>query len=78
MLCGAIMTDHWEEVTWNKNNLEVFANNTVRIQWLLDKSVARISTYDIKDSTIAFLVPMHGGIWTLCVSLSGQYFFDIK
>jgi hypothetical protein len=20
-----------------------------------------------------FLVPMHGGIWTLCVSLSGSY-----
>ncbi|KAJ8970236.1 hypothetical protein NQ317_017596 [Molorchus minor] len=53
MLCGAIMTDHWEE-------------------WLLDKTVAKVCTDDIRERTIAFLVPMHGGIWTLCVSLTGE------
>jgi hypothetical protein len=25
------------------------------------------------DEVAVFLVPMHGGIWTLCVSLSGSY-----
>lgn len=71
MLCAAIMTDHWEEVTWNKNDLEILANSTVRLQWLLDNKVARVSTNDIKDRSLAFFVPMHGGIWTLCVSLTG-------
>lgn len=72
MLCAAIMTDHWEEVTWDRDNLEMLANSTVRLQWLLDSTVARISTNDVKDRSIAFLVPMHGGIWTLCVSLTGK------
>lgn len=72
MLCAAIMTDHWEEVTWDKDTLENLANSTVRLQWLLDNTVARVSTNDIKDRSIAFLIPMHGGIWTLCVSLNGK------
>ncbi|CAG9836632.1 unnamed protein product [Diabrotica balteata] len=71
MLCAAIMTDHWEEVTWDKNGVDFLANGTVRVQWLLDRTVARISTNE-RDRTIAFLVPMHGGIWTLCVSLSDE------
>lgn len=72
MLCAAIMTDHWEEVTWDRDDLEMLANSTVRLQWLLDNTVARVSTNDLKDRSIAFLVPMHGGIWTLCVSLNGN------
>lgn len=71
MLCGAIMTDHWEEVTWDQDGLETLANNTVRLKWLLDGTVVRVSTNDEKDALKAFLVPMHGGIWTLCVSLTG-------
>ncbi|XP_057657612.1 uncharacterized protein LOC130894693 isoform X2 [Diorhabda carinulata] len=71
MLCAAIMTDHWEEVTWDKTNLDTLANKTVTVHWLLDKTVARIATND-RDRTIAFLVPMHGGIWTLCVSLTEE------
>ncbi|GJQ71872.1 hypothetical protein Trydic_g2985 [Trypoxylus dichotomus] len=72
MLCGAIMTDHWEEVTWDQNDLEVLANNTVKLKWLLDGAVVRVSATDEKDTLKAFLVPMHGGIWTLCVSLSDE------
>ncbi|ERL89174.1 hypothetical protein D910_06550 [Dendroctonus ponderosae] len=72
MLCAAIMTDHWEEVTWDMNRLEVLANGTVRLQWLLDRTVARVSTNDLNDRTVAFLVPMHGGIWTLCLSLTDE------
>ncbi|XP_019868155.1 uncharacterized protein LOC109596977 isoform X2 [Aethina tumida] len=72
MLCAAIMTDHWEEVTWDRHYLEVLSNGTVRLQWLLDRTVARISTNDLRDKTVAFLVPMHGGIWTLCVSLTDE------
>ncbi|CAH1115907.1 unnamed protein product [Phaedon cochleariae] len=72
MLCAAIMTDHWEEVTWNGASLDNMANNTVRLQWLLDKTVAKVTTADSKERTLAFLVPMHGGIWTLCVSLTDE------
>ncbi|CAH0563468.1 unnamed protein product [Brassicogethes aeneus] len=72
MLCAAIMTDHWEEVTWNGSYLEVLANGSHRLQWLLDGNVARVSTNDVRDRTIAFLVPMHGGIWTLCVTLTEE------
>lgn len=71
MLCAAIMTDHWEEVTWDMDKLDSLANGTVRLQWLLDRIVARVSTNDVYDRTMAFFVPMHGGIWTLCLSLTG-------
>ncbi|XP_050308583.1 uncharacterized protein LOC126744991 [Anthonomus grandis grandis] len=72
MLCAAIMSDHWEEVTWDMEKLGILANGTVRLTWLLDKTVARVSTNDQRDRTMAFLVPMHGGIWTLCLSLTEE------
>lgn len=71
MLCGAIMTDHWEEVTWDRYQLEKSANGTtMRIAWYLDGTVAKVTTEG--ERTIAFLVPMHGGIWTLCVALTDE------
>lgn len=72
MLCAAIMTDHWEEVTWDRITLDSRANSSLRLRWLLDGVVAKVSTNDERDKVLAFLVPMHGGIWTLCVSLSGN------
>lgn len=77
MLCGSIMTDHWEELTWDRIALESLANGTIKLNWLLDGLVARINNIDERKSTSAFLVPMHGGIWTLCVTLEGKLFiFD--
>lgn len=72
MLCGAIMTDHWEEVTWDKRAVEELANNTVRVKWLLDGKIAKVTQNDDDDRPLSFLVPMHGGIWTLCLSLTGE------
>ncbi|XP_060521712.1 uncharacterized protein LOC132699168 isoform X2 [Cylas formicarius] len=72
MLCAAIMTDHWEEVTWDVERLDAFANGTVRLQWLLDKKVVKVTTNDAQERTVAFFVPMHGGIWTLCLSISEE------
>lgn len=72
MLCGSIMTDYWEEVTWNKQLLQNATNSSYRLQWFLDGLIARVSTNDARDLATAFLVPMHGGIWTLCVSLTGN------
>lgn len=70
MLCAAIMTDHWEEVTWDKQLIPTLSNSTISIQWLLDGTVTKVNDAD-DGTSLAFLVPMHGGIWTLCYSLTG-------
>lgn len=73
MLCGSIMTDHWEEVTWDKQELANSINSSLRLQWIVDGKVARLTPNDEDtDTAYAFLVPMHGGIWTLCLSLTGE------
>ncbi|XP_044732283.1 uncharacterized protein LOC123295122 isoform X2 [Chrysoperla carnea] len=108
MLCAAIMTDHWEEVTWHRDSLRSLVqeyNNMsiqsigqelyhihhshrqlIHLQWLLDGTVVRVTTSSAnlleeesstqinhsERSPVAFLVPMHGGIWTLCVNLSEE------
>lgn len=45
ILCASIMTDHWEHVTWNKENLEKWVNisHNYKLEWLLDRKVARIA-----------------------------------
>ncbi|XP_043494843.1 uncharacterized protein LOC122519462 isoform X5 [Polistes fuscatus] len=72
LLCGAIMTDHWEEVGWNK---EALINVNVSLTWYLDGQVAMLEAPAAHRNHHhgrrgSFLVPMHGGIWTMCVSLS--------
>lgn len=43
MLCAAIMTDHWEHVTWDKFSLDRLSNSTgTDMKWLLDGKVARL------------------------------------
>ncbi|XP_011331131.2 uncharacterized protein LOC105275747 isoform X2 [Ooceraea biroi] len=76
LLCGAIMSDHWEEISWDKEDL-IHAN--VSLTWYLDGQVAKLeSSVDHRPnhrrvaSSSSFLVPMHGGIWIMCVSLSGD------
>ncbi|XP_014233898.1 uncharacterized protein LOC106657102 [Trichogramma pretiosum] len=120
LLCGAIMSDHWEEVYWDREILDRL-NVSPRIRWYLDDKVGKLdSAYNNRPrvdedhrvvQTIgnappppppppqqqqshsvvdavgvhlinkhnndkntapapAFIVPMHGGIWTLCVSLT--------
>lgn len=74
LLCGAIMSDHWEEIGWDKEDL-VQAN--VNLTWYLNGQVARLQSSINHRSkhraakSSSFLVPMHGGIWIMCVSLSG-------
>ncbi|RLU19578.1 hypothetical protein DMN91_008135 [Ooceraea biroi] len=76
LLCGAIMSDHWEEISWDKEDL-IHAN--VSLTWYLDGQVAKLeSSVDHRPnhrrvaSSSSFLVPMHGGIWIMCVSLSEE------
>lgn len=101
MLCVSIMTDHWEQVTWDRRKLDDIAvrqKNGTQVkwvlEWLLDGQVGWIvytngeglrKVPDRKDTVTSsessaqshevavFLIPMHGGIWTLCVSLTGKW-----
>ncbi|XP_011331137.2 uncharacterized protein LOC105275747 isoform X6 [Ooceraea biroi] len=82
LLCGAIMSDHWEEISWDKEDL-IHAN--VSLTWYLDGQVAKLeSSVDHRPnhrrvaSSSSFLVPMHGGIWIMCVSLSGMQNLSIS
>lgn len=44
MLCAAIMTDHWEHVSWNRDHLERLANkSSIELQWYLDGRAAKFS-----------------------------------
>ncbi|KYM87325.1 60S ribosomal protein L4 [Atta colombica] len=75
LLCSAIMSDHWEEINWDREDL-IHAN--VNLTWYLNDQVAKLESSvnhqnkhrAAKSST--FLVPMHGGIWIMCVSLSEE------
>jgi len=65
------MSDHWEEIDWDKKDL-IHAN--VNLTWYgqvarLESSVNQRNKHRVVKSS--FLVPMHGGIWIMCVSLSG-------
>lgn len=80
LLCGAIMSDYWEEIGWDKKDL-IRAN--VSLTWYLDGQVAMLeSSVNQRVHRVAksssFLVPMHGGIWIMCVSLSGTNYCVTK
>lgn len=76
MLCAAIMSDYWEEVEWNRDEL---SQANINPTWYLDGKVAMLEalpghgSFQRFQKKHAFLVPMHGGIWTMCVSLSGKF-----
>nr|XP_012220123.1 PREDICTED: uncharacterized protein LOC105670935 [Linepithema humile] len=80
LLCGAIMSDHWEEIGWDKEDLIRTSSHTnLSLTWYLDGQVAMIESsvnhhranHHVAKSS-SFLVPMHGGIWIMCVSLSEE------
>ncbi|XP_039290892.1 uncharacterized protein LOC111054535 isoform X2 [Nilaparvata lugens] len=96
MLWAAIITDHWESLTWNHTRIDEIArasqarnlsqHRVVIVDSYLDRCVTRVAVRDLSlgrkphdqqeplGEVIAavFLVPMHGGIWTLCVSLTEE------
>ncbi|KAH8374552.1 hypothetical protein KR200_001129, partial [Drosophila serrata] len=83
MLCAAIMTDHWEHVTWDRNSLDRYSNRSgLHLEWLLDDQVAMLKPDKRADHRFrrdsVFLVPMHGGIWTLCIDLPMQQLQELR
>lgn len=72
-MCGAIMSDHWEEISWDRTTLTL-AN--VTLTWYLDGQVAMVDQTHRNHHPgrrPTFLVPMYGGIWIMCVSLTGEW-----
>ncbi|XP_034180473.1 intraflagellar transport protein 140 homolog isoform X3 [Osmia lignaria lignaria] len=74
LLCGAIMSDHWEEVGWDK---EALSHANVTLTWYLDGQVALLEPASghrnhHSGRRPTFLVPMYGGIWIMCVSLTEE------
>ncbi|XP_017143991.1 uncharacterized protein LOC108156809 [Drosophila miranda] len=83
MLCAAIMTDHWEHVTWDRNSLDRYSNRSgLHLEWLLEDQVAMLKPDKRADHRFrrdsVFLVPMHGGIWTLCIDLPIQQLQELR
>ncbi|XP_047469267.1 uncharacterized protein LOC125025325 [Penaeus chinensis] len=102
ILCSAILTNHWEVITFDKAEVEAIAakhNASHTLSWLWGGKVGMVSielhqplklrrqdagsqaymgshSHSIRfrrqTSKVIYLVPMHGGIWTLCVGLSVQ------
>uniref|UniRef100_A0A182VRU9 Uncharacterized protein n=1 Tax=Anopheles minimus TaxID=112268 RepID=A0A182VRU9_9DIPT len=97
MLCAAIMTDHWEHVSWDRTSLDRISNESaIELHWYLDGRAAKIPLKGkglptqhhqhhhhhqsgqkgaaapvVTDNRAGvFLVPMNGGIWTLCIDLT--------
>ncbi|XP_067638149.1 serine-rich adhesin for platelets-like isoform X2 [Eurosta solidaginis] len=83
MLCAAIMTDHWEHVTWDRNSLDRYTNRSgMQLEWMLNEKVAMLkpdkkAEYRFRREAV-FLVPMHGGIWTLCIDLPMQELQELR
>ncbi|XP_076656290.1 uncharacterized protein LOC143360950 isoform X2 [Halictus rubicundus] len=78
LLCGAIMSDHWEEINWNKAAL---TRANVTLTWYLDGQVAMLENGHRNHRPgrrPTFLVPMYGGIWIMCVSLTGMQNLSIS
>lgn len=71
MLCSAMMSDHWEHISWDRMVVEKMTRNSTHyVQWHLNGKVAGINVkYNGKKENL-FLVPMNGGIWTLCIDIS--------
>ncbi|XP_058116597.1 uncharacterized protein LOC131288208 isoform X2 [Anopheles ziemanni] len=97
MLCAAIMTDHWEHVSWDRTSLDRISNESaIELQWYLDGRAAKIPLkgkgkpvplrqhpsnvshhhcaifFPTDNRAGVFLVPMNGGIWTLCIDLTPE------
>ncbi|XP_042880769.1 uncharacterized protein LOC122258715 [Penaeus japonicus] len=100
ILCSAILTNHWEVITFEKAEVEAIAakhNATHTLTWLWGGKVGMVSIklhqplklrrqdvgsqaymgsrshslrFRRQTTKSIYLVPMHGGIWTLCVGLS--------
>ncbi|XP_070509249.1 uncharacterized protein [Chironomus tepperi] len=74
MLCAAFLTDHWENIMWdsalidiiNRTDSQTFSN---KYEFLLDEKVVRLPLKSNPDYGGVFFVPMHGGIWSLCINL---------
>ncbi|XP_073974313.1 uncharacterized protein isoform X2 [Rhodnius prolixus] len=93
LLCTSIMTDHWEHIDWDRDQVvQLTAQGNITedsifkpyghhtsIEWHMEGRVSKISLRKRteigelgKEVAGLFLLPMHGGIWTLCPALAEE------
>jgi hypothetical protein len=79
----SIMSNYWEYMTWNKQKIREIIESTqrtnhnhhVRIEPIQSEYIIKLSIkHDYSVPTRLYLLPMHGGIWTVCASLTGMEF----
>ncbi|GAB6020456.1 hypothetical protein CHUAL_014117 [Chamberlinius hualienensis] len=76
----ALMTDFWEYVDFDPVKILSVADNNTKIDWLINNHVARLtispSSHSSSPSILrvkrVFLVPMYGGVWTICINLNDK------
>lgn len=72
--CFSLLTNYWEYITWNSPALtKISLEQNVGIESYFDNLITRVFVTNSKNSTVSiYLLPMHGGIWTICISLKGK------
>ncbi|XP_037091659.1 uncharacterized protein LOC119111899 [Pollicipes pollicipes] len=74
LLTYAEVTDNWEMIRFDRHRVDAIVaerNGTHRLKWIIDGQVGVVTIEQSQpENRTVFLVPMNGGIWTLCVSLS--------
>lgn len=72
LLCGAIMSDHWEQVTWDRTALERLTHNTSNsLQWQLDGRVAAVTVS--RELCITFSVVLGSTMSLIFVGISRKW-----
>lgn len=72
--CFSLLTNHWEYITWNSQALKkISLEQNMGLESYFDNLITRVFVTNSKNSTVGiYLLPMHGGIWTVCISLRGK------
>lgn len=72
--CFSLLTNYWEYITWNSPAImKISSEQNMGIESYFDNIITKVFVTNSKNSTVSiFLLPMHGGIWTICISLKGK------
>lgn len=71
--CFSLLTNYWEHITWDSRTvMKISYEQNMGVKSHLDNQITRVSVTNSKNSTVdIYLLPMHGGIWTICFALNG-------
>ncbi|CAM1310606.1 Uncharacterised protein g5465 [Pycnogonum litorale] len=71
LIIVSMLTDHWEYVDFDHRKVrETVLRLNYSIEWIEYESIAKIGTGPNRNKT--FLVPLYGGVWHVCMDISGN------